>query len=90
MVVVIDALRADFVVDLEERNGRPKISWLTEALERGDGIAWVARASPPTVTLPRFYSFISPSDPDPHFTLRLSIAGSKLSPLVAFPALLMW
>ena len=27
--------------------------WLAEALERGDGRAWVARASPPTVTLPR-------------------------------------
>ena len=58
MVVVIDALRADFVLDPQETKGRPKISWLTEALERGDGRAWVARASPPTVTLPRFYPSI--------------------------------
>ena len=58
MVVVIDALRADFVLDPQEAKGRPKISWLTEALERGDGRAWVARASPPTVTLPRFYPSI--------------------------------
>ena len=33
---------------IKERN-----RWLAEALERGDGCAWVARASPPTVTLPR-------------------------------------
>ena len=33
---------------IKERN-----RWLAEALERGDGRAWVARASPPTVTLPR-------------------------------------
>ena len=46
VVVVIDALRADFVLDPQETKGRPKISWLTEALERGDGRAWVARASP--------------------------------------------
>ena len=68
VVVVIDALRADFVLDPQETKERPKISWLTEALERGDGRAWVARVSPPTVTLPRFYP---PSDPvtHPSFTL---------------------
>ena len=72
-MVVIDALRADFVLDPKANGVRPKISWLTEALESGDGRAWVARASPPTVTLPRFQPhpfFNSPGPPspsNPHF-----------------------
>ena len=72
VVVVIDALRADFVLDQKDGGGRPKISWLTEALESGDGRAWVARASPPTVTLPRFQPILSltpqvPTHPTPSF-----------------------
>ena len=42
--------------------------WLAEALERGDGRAWVARASPPTVTLPR----CQPLHSVQLFTLRTS------------------
>ena len=137
MVVVIDALRADFVLD-PKNMGRPKISWLAENLEMGVGRAWVARASPPTVTLPRFnsskqtsyhiiwydriiyytiyitylthgkskcnpaqFSFMSLyahtfySKCHPVFiqsilSFILPMAGSKLSQLDAFPALLMW
>ena len=74
-MVVIDALRADFVLDAKEtkREGRPKIRWLTEALERGDGQAWVARASPPTVTLPRFdpFSYTYPFFHSQNFTCRI-------------------
>ena len=134
---MIDALRADFVLD-PKNMGRPKISWLAENLEMGVGRAWVARASPPTVTLPRFnsskqtsyhiisydrniyytiyitylthgknkcnpaqFSFMSLyahtfySKCCPVFTQSilsfiLPMAGSKLSQLDAFPALLMW
>ena len=55
--MVIDALRADFV--LEPGPGRsggatyPRIPWLEEQLASGVAMGWVARASPPTVTLPR-------------------------------------
>ena len=57
VVVVIDALRADFV--LEPGPGRsggatyPRIPWLEKQLASGMATGWVARASPPTVTLPR-------------------------------------
>ncbi len=68
VVVLVDALRADFVytaaelssagVDFafkEEEEERPKIDYLRRMLSSGDGFArgFASQASPPTVTLPR-------------------------------------
>ena len=55
VIMVIDALRADFVLDLdnETKNPRPKIKYLQQLLEDKKAIGFVAKANPPTVTLPR-------------------------------------
>ena len=57
VIMVIDALRADFVLDiaagLEPGPGR-KIHYLQDLLRNKTGaVGFVTRASPPTVTLPR-------------------------------------
>ena len=64
-VVLIDALRADFVLDRDALRDagvdygpgtadRPKISFLEAAIaDRAEARAVVAKATPPTVTLPR-------------------------------------
>jgi predicted AlkP superfamily pyrophosphatase or phosphodiesterase len=60
--VVIDALRADFILPesrlsglgLNLADGRPKIDAIADLLEKSDdAVAFVARAHAPTVTLPR-------------------------------------
>ncbi len=58
VLVVIDALRADFVLEHERLQGsekRPKIEFLHELIANGDQNvkAFVARANAPTVTMPR-------------------------------------
>ena len=66
VVVLIDALRADFVLGRDALRDagvdygagcadRPKIAFLEAALagERAEARAVVAKATPPTVTLPR-------------------------------------
>ena len=63
VIVVIDALRADFVLDDDDDDegggagGRektvPKIDYLRRRIENGEAAGMAARASLPTVTLPR-------------------------------------
>ena len=63
VIVLIDALRADFVLNKKdlsklglEFSGNldyPKINFLADKIENGEALAFVAKATPPTVTLPR-------------------------------------
>ena len=57
VIMVIDALRADFVLDLDTGPGSGsgrKIRYLQELLQNEtEVVGFVTRASPPTVTLPR-------------------------------------
>ena len=57
VIMVIDALRADFVLDIETGPGigpGRKIHYLQDLLRNKTGaVGFVTRASPPTVTLPR-------------------------------------
>ena len=55
VIMVIDALRADFVLDLDtdNKNKRPKIKYLQKLLDDKDATGFVTKANPPTVTLPR-------------------------------------
>ena len=63
-IVLIDALRADFVlpharlkaevgVDYGLEGERPQIRFIGELLAKGRARCYVAQATPPTVTLPR-------------------------------------
>ncbi len=62
MFIVIDALRADFVLPNYELStfglnlveDRPKIDYVTSLMKEGrDAVTYVAEAHAPTVTLPR-------------------------------------
>ena len=60
VIMVIDALRADFVLDIDTGSGQgsgSKIHYLQEMLynqtEKNRAVGFVTKASPPTVTLPR-------------------------------------
>ena len=57
VIMVIDALRADFVLDIDTGPGTGpgrKIHYLQDLLRNKTGaVGFVTRASPPTVTLPR-------------------------------------
>ena len=55
VIMVIDALRADFVLDVDTGPGSgKKIRYLQELLQnQTEAVGFVTRASPPTVTLPR-------------------------------------
>ena len=65
VIMVIDALRADFVLESDQDKSRtsPKIHYLEELLKRNEAVGYVARASPPTVTLPRIKSLVTGSVP---------------------------
>ena len=57
VIVVIDALRADFVVDIsnpgENMISDKKIKYLHDMIKNREALGLVTKASPPTVTLPR-------------------------------------
>ncbi|TRY75578.1 hypothetical protein TCAL_11431 [Tigriopus californicus] len=64
VIVLIDALRADFVlahdvlrhevnIDYGSVEERPKLDFLNEQVSQGRAACFVAQATPPTVTLPR-------------------------------------
>ncbi len=62
VIIVIDALRADFVLPNDELStfglnlvkDRPKIDYVTQLMKEGrDVLTFVAEAHAPTVTLPR-------------------------------------
>lgn len=46
--ILIDALRVDFVTDKES-----PMSFVAQVLEQNQALAFIAKANPPTVTLPR-------------------------------------
>ena len=67
--IVIDALRADFVLPNDELStfglnlvaDRPKIDYVTQLMKEGrDAVTFVAEAHAPTVTLPRIKVRIPP------------------------------
>jgi predicted AlkP superfamily pyrophosphatase or phosphodiesterase len=68
VIVVIDALRADFVlshkdllragVDYGPIEERPKVAYLEDMIEKGEAVCVIAKATPPTVTLPRIKVFM--------------------------------
>ena len=49
VIILIDALRADFILKRENNN----MSHVTEMIRDGRGIVFDVKAHPPTVTLPR-------------------------------------
>ena len=64
VVVVIDALRADFVLPndvfetelgskVDHKRQRPKIEFLHDLIHKGEQVAFLSRANAPTVTMPR-------------------------------------
>ena len=56
VIMVIDALRADFVLDLDttdNKDQRPKMKYLQKLLNDNEATGFVTKANPPTVTLPR-------------------------------------
>ena len=63
VIVLIDALRADFVISHEDlsiagiqygkESEYPKIEYLARKISQGEARAYAAKATPPTVTLPR-------------------------------------
>ena len=52
VLVLIDALRADFVMDSLHSN-LPKMKFVKSLEEKGEAISVLAKAHPPTVTMPR-------------------------------------
>ena len=60
VILVIDALRADFVFKEEDgRQNSPRIEFLEELLKEKKAVGLIARANPPTVTLPRLKSIVT-------------------------------
>ena len=66
VLVVIDALRADFVFEkvpsefaLKEQNDLPKIQYLSELIDRGQAVPCAVHVQSPTVTLPRIKTIVS-------------------------------
>ena len=62
MIVVIDALRADFVLPddvietelgSKQKQRRHKIEYLHDLIAKDEQIAFLSRANAPTVTMPR-------------------------------------
>lgn len=50
VIILIDALREDFVFG---PNGRKNMPYTRHLVERGSTLSFVAKARPPTVTMPR-------------------------------------
>ena len=60
VILVIDALRADFVFKEESsQDNSPRIQFLEQLLQEDKAIGLIARANPPTVTLPRLKSIVT-------------------------------
>ena len=58
--MVIDALRADFVFKEDSLSGdSPRIQFLEKLLQEDKAVGLIARANPPTVTLPRLKSIVT-------------------------------
>ncbi len=52
--ILIDALRADFVLPLEgAQHDLPRMSFTEKLIKDGKTLSFRAKANPPTVTLPR-------------------------------------
>ena len=51
--VLIDALRADFVLPSDISDPLPRMTFVEEKLQQGEAKGFLARAQPPTVTMPR-------------------------------------
>ena len=81
VVVVIDALRADWVLESEGGNVT-KIKFLAERLAAGEAVGLVTVVSPPTVTLPRIKAITTGSVPGFRDVVRnfhsSSLAGDSL------------
>ncbi len=52
VVVLIDALRVDFVIPYQH-SGLPRMKQVSKMVEDGEVLSFIAKAHPPTVTLPR-------------------------------------
>ena len=67
VIMVIDALRLDFVQNTADRGGSSqsefKIKYLSSLLQSGQAKLVVTKASPPTVTLPRLKAIMTGSVP---------------------------
>ena len=63
VIMVIDALRLDFVQNTEMSQSEFKISFLSSLLQEGRAKLVVTKASPPTVTLPRLKAIMTGSIP---------------------------
>jgi predicted AlkP superfamily pyrophosphatase or phosphodiesterase len=53
VLVVIDALRADFVLDVSSSSGNGRMEFVTQRLRDLTARAYVAHTQTPTVTMPR-------------------------------------
>ena len=51
MIILIDALRADFVLPME--SDLPRMKFVESLINLNETISFKAKANPPTVTLPR-------------------------------------
>lgn len=51
--ILIDALRADFILSYRNEDDLPKMALLQRRIADGEGRAFLAKAHPPTVTMPR-------------------------------------
>ena len=53
VVVLIDALRADFVLPVESNLNLPRMRFVEKLIVQRETISFRAKANPPTVTLPK-------------------------------------
>uniref|UniRef100_A0A672QRV4 Phosphatidylinositol glycan anchor biosynthesis class G (EMM blood group) n=1 Tax=Sinocyclocheilus grahami TaxID=75366 RepID=A0A672QRV4_SINGR len=60
VIVLIDALREDFVFGSDGRSFMP---YTSHVVERGSSHSFIAKARPPTVTMPRIKHSLIPHDP---------------------------
>ena len=74
VIMVIDALRLDFVVDRAGSESEFKIKYLEEMIQERKAQLVVTRVSPPTVTLPRLKAITTGNVSSPllSFSLRLT------------------
>lgn len=73
VIVVIDALGADFIPTIREHNGshkfdkkdveQPTMPFLEQSISRGEAMAFIAKATTPTVTMPRIKALTSGTIP---------------------------
>ena len=62
VVLLIDALRADFVLPIstdDDENRRPQMEFVREKIAQNASFSFLAKAHPPTVTMPRIKVGIS-------------------------------